>query len=52
MRAAVEEQRFRDVVERGLADVRAGRVVDGDAMEHWLSTWGDDDEAEPPAWRK
>ena len=34
--------------ERGLADVRAGRTVDGDAMEKWLESWGDDDEQEPP----
>ena len=37
------------LVERGLADIKAGRVVDGDAMERWLGSWGTDDELEPPA---
>jgi predicted transcriptional regulator len=34
--------------ERGLADVKAGRTIDGDAMERWLESWGTDDEEEPP----
>ncbi len=36
------------MVDRGRVDVKAGRVVDGDAMERWLDSWGTDDETEPP----
>ena len=49
VRVALEDHRYRDAVERGLADIKAGRVVDGDAMERWLGSWGTDDELEPPA---
>jgi predicted transcriptional regulator len=44
----LEKEKRRRIVDRGLADVKAGRVVDGDAMERWLDSWGTDDEAEPP----
>lgn len=44
----LEKDKRRRVVERGRADVKAGRVVDPDAMDRWLESWGTDDEAEPP----
>ena len=31
-----------------LADVEAGRLVEGDAMMDWLESWGGDNECEPP----
>lgn len=36
-------------VAEGRADVAAGRVVDNDSMKAWFSTWGTDDEQDPPA---
>ena len=36
-------------VDEGRADVAAGRVVDNASMKAWLSTWGTDDEQDPPA---
>jgi predicted transcriptional regulator len=44
----LEKEKRRRVVERGRADVKAGRVVDSDAMDRWLDSWGSDDETEPP----
>jgi len=35
-------------IERGLADVQAGRVVDGDAVLRWIESWGTDHELPPP----
>jgi predicted transcriptional regulator len=32
-----------------LADIRAGRVVDGSDVLDWLDSWGKDDEKTPPA---
>ncbi len=31
-----------------LADIRAGRVVEGDDVLDWLESWGDDKEKTPP----
>ncbi len=42
------EERKR-AVDEGRADVAAGRVVDNAAMKAWFSTWGTDDEQDPPA---
>lgn len=42
------EERMR-AVEEGRADVAAGRVVDNASMKAWFSTWGTDDEQDPPA---
>lgn len=36
-------------VEEGLADVRAGRLVDGGAVLRWLDSWGTDAETPPPS---
>jgi predicted transcriptional regulator len=41
------EERMR-TAEEGRADVAAGRVVDNASMKAWLSTWGTDDEQDPP----
>jgi predicted transcriptional regulator len=35
-------------VEEGLADVRAGRLVEGDSVLRWLENWGTDRELPPP----
>lgn len=35
-------------VEEGLADVQAGRVVDGESVLRWLQSWGADHELPPP----
>ena len=35
-------------VEEGLADVRAGRVVDGNDVLRWLESWGTEQELPPP----
>lgn len=34
--------------EEGLADIRAGRVVDGDEVLRWIDSWGTDNESEAP----
>ena len=31
-----------------LADVEAGRVVEGEKVLDWLDSWGSDDELAPP----
>lgn len=36
-------------IEDGLADADAGRTVCHERVRDWLSTWGSEDEAEPPA---
>jgi predicted transcriptional regulator len=35
-------------LERGLADVEAGRVISHEAMKHWLQSWGTDTPLPPP----
>ena len=35
-------------VEEGLADVRVGRVVDGEQVLNWLESWGSENELPPP----
>lgn len=40
---------LRASVERGLEDVRAGRVVDGEEVMRWIESWGTADELPPPA---
>jgi predicted transcriptional regulator len=35
-------------VEEGLADVQAGRLVDGESVLHWLESWGTGHELPPP----
>jgi predicted transcriptional regulator len=35
-------------LEEGLADVKAGRLVDGDQVLRWLDSWGTDHELPSP----
>jgi predicted transcriptional regulator len=35
-------------VEEGLADAKAGRLVDGESVMSWLASWGTDNELPPP----
>lgn len=50
--AAFEEIRARqrdlEAVARGLAEARAGRLVDHRKVKAWLESWGSDHETEPP----
>ncbi len=48
LRAYVERQRYLAAIDRGRADVAAGRVVDGDRVDAWLASWGTDNELDPP----
>ncbi len=45
-----EERKARMLEEtrEGLADVEAGRLVDGQAVIEWLETWGTSKEEAPP----
>lgn len=38
---------YRETLE-GLADVEAGRVIDGDQVLAWIESWGSDNELPPP----
>ena len=35
-------------IEKGIAAIEAGRVVPHEKVRAWLSSWGKDDEREPP----
>lgn len=35
-------------VEEGLADMRAGRVMEGEQVMRWLESWGTEHELPPP----
>ncbi len=35
-------------IERGLADIKAGRIVPHEEVEEWLDSWGTDHELPPP----
>jgi prevent-host-death family protein len=41
-------EEVREAVNRGLADLDAGRVVPGEEVERWLASWGTADELPPP----
>ena len=41
-------QRLEETLE-ALADLEAGRVIDGDEMNRWIESWGTDNELEPPS---
>jgi len=41
-------QRLEETLE-ALADLEAGRVIDGDEMNQWIESWGTDNELEPPS---
>ncbi|TVZ38018.1 hypothetical protein P886_2369 [Alteromonadaceae bacterium 2753L.S.0a.02] len=36
-------------IEAGMADIEAGRVIDGDKVLEWIESWGTDNELEPPS---
>lgn len=40
--------RMLDDTRQALADIKAGRVVDGEEVMDWLESWGTDAEREPP----
>lgn len=46
---AVFDAQVDESVARAFDDVQHGRVVDGDAMDRWLGSWGTDHEEGPPA---
>jgi predicted transcriptional regulator len=41
------QRMYRETLE-GLADVEAGRVIDGDQVVAWIESWGSDKELPPP----
>ena len=45
-----EERRRQRLLEtqEALADLDAGRVIDGDAVLEWIDSWGTPEEREPP----
>ena len=43
-----QEQRMHRETLEGLADVEAGRVIDGDQVTAWIQSWGLDSELPPP----
>ncbi len=42
-----DQRMYRETLE-GLADVEAGRVIDGDQVVAWIESWGSDNEVPPP----
>ncbi len=42
------EDRMLEETREALADIRAGRVVDGAEVIDWLDSWGTDEENTPP----
>lgn len=46
-RQAVEDSRWADTLE-ALDSVKKGQLVDESEVMSWLSSWGTDDESEPP----
>ena len=42
------EDRMLEETREALADIRAGRVVDGAEVIDWLNSWGTDEENTPP----
>ena len=35
-------------IEAGMADIEAGRVIDGEKVMEWVDSWGTNNELEPP----
>lgn len=35
-------------IDAGMADIEAGRVIEGEKIIEWLESWGMDNELEPP----
>jgi len=46
-RETQEQRMYRETLE-GLADVEAGRVIDGDKVVSWIESWGSDNEQPLP----
>jgi predicted transcriptional regulator len=46
-RAESEAQRWRDTL-KAFDSIKAGKLVDGDAVDKWIASWGSDDELPPP----
>lgn len=46
-RETQEQRLYRQTLE-GLADVEAGRVIDGDQVMAWIESWGSDNELPSP----
>ena len=42
-----DQRMYRETLE-GLADVEAGRVIEGDQVVVWIESWGSDNELPPP----
>ena len=40
----------RQAIEEGEADVRAGRLIDGDVVMEWVHSWGTAHELPEPTW--
>lgn len=36
-------------IEKGVASIREGRAIPHERVREWLSSWGKEDEQEPPA---
>ena len=48
LRAEQVRERMRRETLEGLADVEAGRLVDGDEVLAWIESWGKDEELPTP----
>jgi predicted transcriptional regulator len=49
IREYVENEEWQvKAIRRGLADIRAGRVVPHEKVEAWLDSWGTDEVLPPP----
>jgi predicted transcriptional regulator len=46
--AFLERRKYLAAIDEGLADAKAGRVIDGDRVDAWLESWGTDNELDPP----
>jgi predicted transcriptional regulator len=46
-RAQGDAQRWRDTL-KALDSVRAGKVIDGEAVDKWIASWGSENELPPP----
>ncbi|PCJ47881.1 MAG: transcriptional regulator [Gammaproteobacteria bacterium] len=46
-RQAMEHQRWNDTIE-ALNSVKSGKLVDSDAVDNWLDSWGTENEQAPP----
>jgi predicted transcriptional regulator len=46
-RAEEDSKRWQETLD-ALASVKAGDLIDGDQVETWLASWGNEKELEPP----